>query len=216
MAMYKYSLYTQLVERERLSDDEHEDFFVEVHILGMNTRVVGMLSNIPGIKGTARDRHIFMMDTIPLTVMEAENLYQRLENLSKYGNLPIVMIRSSTKADPTIASFHVVIPCVYTVNAIRDLTLESFRKFCDVLFLGLGEKRGFWDLRITSKGRGDGDKPTLIHYWIPDYTLRPISEVHWKIMQTYMPRLPDLHKGLNIIYNTKHIDKTLLRYSVKA
>lgn len=209
-AVKESMVYASLLDRRRIGEDDYDDFFLECRILALTSRVIGMSSEV--YKDNEKSGlHVFMMDTIPLNAEEYRELYNTLELLSRMEQWIIVFIRSSRK-ESDMHSYHVIIPHPFRPQQIRELTLSRFHRFADILFLGLGEKRNMWDLRISSKGKGDGDCPTLIRAFQPYVTNRPTSLVHLDIMDTYLPIT--FCKTTNNIYNQGSLNRILLRYSV--
>lgn len=211
-----------LLERRSIGDNDYEDYFIETNIVAFNTRVLGMRSEIPCDKELFVGKHIYMLDTRPLLEAEFKRMCNMLKNMSRLDGYTVFVIRSSKKNDDK-CSYHVVFPNPVSLNDFKSIT-KNLWEFADLLFYALGEKRNFWDIRITSKGRGSGDSPTLVVLYSQRdtaYIKRHISMAHWRILCLYLcghgelglTEYPETDK---LIENEKHMNKLLIRYSVKT
>jgi hypothetical protein len=220
-----YPVYLKFLERQEFGE-EYEDYFLDVSIMGFHSRVIGMDSRIPSAVTINNlytthlftDKHIFMLDTIPMNEIEYSHFRARAYNMSVLEGCLVVIAKSSQKT-PDIAGYHLIIPQEFTEHDVQHITF-AFKEYADMLFYGLGQKRGFWDLRISSKGKGTGESPEAIDIFFPrpQYgsvfkRMRPISEAHWKVMQTYL-NLGDIPDKLPRIRNGNKVNEILMRYSV--
>lgn len=213
MTFKNMPLWTKAIDRKEF-DLPNEDFFLESRFLAFTTRVIGLKSNVPNYE---LPYHIFMLDTIPLTSSEYSILRNTCMDISRIYGVSIFIVRSSEK-ESGMNSYHVISPHTFSPMDIRHLTLQRFTSEADMLFFGLGDKRGFWDLRMTSKGKGTGDSPTLMECILPlkEDILKPVSKVHWVILQSYLEGIPKLKNKRHypIVDNVDCMNQIIIRYSV--